>query len=57
MERGDQVKQDEFNYTLLKERLQALKFLRAKDKKVIGEINYIERLLTSEDFSEERNVL
>jgi len=47
------LKRDEFNYTLLKERLTVLKFLKTTKKKVIEEIKYIENLLVSE----ERNVL
>ena len=51
------MKRDEFNYTLLKERLTALKFLENKGKKEIGEIKYLEELLNAEEYSEERNVL
>lgn len=55
------MRREEFNYTLLKERLTALKFVKPKDKEerklIKGEIAYLENLLISEEFSEERNVL
>lgn len=55
------MKRDEFNYTLLKERLSGLLFLKPRTKedkkKINGEIEYIRNLLISEEFSEERNVL
>lgn len=48
------MKRDEFNYTLLRERLIVLKFFKSTKKRVIKEIEYIENLLVSEVFSEER---
>lgn len=48
------MKRNEFNHTLLKERLTVLKFLKTNDKKVVGEIKYIENLLMVEKTTEER---
>lgn len=55
------MRREEFNRTLLKERLTALRFLKTTDKKeqknIEGEIKYINNLLMSEEYSEERKEL
>jgi len=55
------LKRDEFNYSLLKERLIAMKFLYKDEKSIpkqhLSEIVYIENLLMAEKITEERKKL